>query len=203
NIFCCGDKIYGDLSQLYIIKILSWTRVISVNPILFLIPPLTMAFSSAIFEETLFRGIIFRIIEEKLGSYFSLAISALLFGLLHLLNPNCSLIAGIGLAIQAGLLLASAYIYSRNLWFPIAVHFAWNFAETGIFGAIVSGNEFSKTWITSKITGPVWLTGGEFGPEGSVQATFFCLAVSVILLILSHRQGKIIKPYWKKTAENR
>lgn len=171
--------------------------VISINPVLFLIPPLTMAFTSAIFEETIFRGIIFRIIEEKLGSYFSLAISALLFGLLHLANPNSSWTAAIGLAIQAGLLLGAAYIYSRNLWFPIAIHFAWNFTETAVFGAVVSGNVISKTLITSKIQGAAWYTGGAFGPEGSVQATLFCLVVTVILLVLSHRREKIIKPYWK------
>lgn len=170
--------------------------VVSVNPFLFIIPSLTMAFTSAIFEETLVRGIIFRITEEKLGSYFALVISALLFGALHLANPNSSITAAIGLAIQAGLLLASAYIYSRNLWFPIAIHFAWNFTQSGIFGANVSGNTISKTLITSKIEGAEWFTGGQFGPEGSIQATIFCFIATIILLLLSHKEGKIIKPYW-------
>jgi len=159
-----------------------------------------MAFTSAIFEETLLRGIIFRVLEEKLGSYIALIISAALFGLLHLANPNSSLIAGIGLAIQAGLLLAAAYIYSRNLWFPIAIHFAWNFTQSAIFGASVSGIAISKTLITSKIEGAQWFTGGQFGPEGSIQATLFCLVATIILLILSHREGKIIYPYWKKST---
>jgi membrane protease YdiL (CAAX protease family) len=172
--------------------------IISINPILFLVPPLTMAFTAAIFEEILMRGIIFRITEEKLGSYFALFISAILFGAMHLGNPNSSLIAAIGLAIQAGLLLASAYIYSRNLWFPIAVHFAWNFTQSALFGANVSGTTMAKTLITSKIEGAEWYTGGQFGPEGSVQATVFCLIATVILLILSHKEGKIISPYWKK-----
>jgi len=173
--------------------------IISINPILFLVPPLTMAFTSSIFEETLMRGIIFRITEEKLGSYFALIITAVLFGAMHLANPNSSLIAAIGLAIQAGLLLASAYIYSRNLWFPIAIHFAWNFTQSAIFGANVSGNTISKTLITSKIEGAEWFTGGQFGPEGSIQATVFCLIATIILLTLSHKEGKIIKPYWKKS----
>jgi uncharacterized protein len=172
--------------------------IVSINPILFLVPPLTMAFTSAIFEEILMRGIIFRIIEEKLGSYIALFISAILFGAIHIGNPNSSLIAAIGLAIQAGLLLASAYIYSRNLWFPIAIHFAWNFTQSAIFGANVSGTTMAKTLITSKIEGAEWFTGGEFGPEGSIQATAFCLIATVILLILSHKEGKIIRPYWKK-----
>lgn len=173
--------------------------IVSINPIYFLVPPLTMAFTSAIFEETLMRGIIFRITEEKLGSYFALIISAILFGAIHLANPNSSLTAAIGLAIQAGLLLASAFIYSRNLWFPIAIHFAWNFTQSAIFGANVSGNTISKTLITSKIEGAEWFTGGQFGPEGSIQATVFCLIATITLLTLSHREGKIISPNWKKS----
>lgn len=157
-----------------------------------------MAFTSAIFEEILTRGIIFRIIEEKLGSYLALLISALIFGAMHLGNPNSSLTVAIGLAIQAGLLLGAAYIYSRNLWFPIAIHFAWNFTQSGIFGAIVSGITLDKSLITTKIQGAEWFTGGQFGPEGSIQATIFCSIATILLLILSHKQNKIINPYWKK-----
>ena len=145
---------------IFVIYLKGGYSVISINPILYIVPPLTMAFTSAVFEETLMRGIIFRIPEEKLGSYFALLISAILFGAMHLANPNSSLTAGIGLAIQAGLLLAAAYIYSRNLWFPIALHFAWNFTQSAIFGANVSGNTISKTLITSKIEGAEWFTGG-------------------------------------------
>ncbi len=183
---------------IFIIYLKGGYSFISINPILFIIPPLVMGFTSAIFEEILFRGIIFRITEEKLGSYIALIISALIFGALHLANPNSSLSAGIGLAIQAGLLLAAAYIYSRNLWFPIAIHFSWNFTQSAIFGANVSGNTISKTLVSSKIEGAEWFTGGQFGPEGSIQATIFCLIATIILLILSHKEGQIIKPYWKK-----
>ncbi|WP_395047646.1 CPBP family intramembrane glutamic endopeptidase [Flavobacterium sp.] len=185
---------------IFVIYLKGGYSIISINPILFIVPPLTVAFSSAIVEEILLRGIVFRITEEKLGSYLALIISAILFGAMHLANPNSSLIAGIGLAIQAGLLLAAAYIYSRNLWFPIAIHFAWNFTQSAIFGANVSGNTISKTLITSKIEGAEWFTGGQFGPEGSIQATLFCLVATIVLLALSHKEGKIIKPYWKKTT---
>ena len=173
--------------------------VVSINPFVFILPSLTISFAVAISEEILIRGILFRIIEEKLGSYLALFISAFIFGALHLLNPNSSLIVGIGLAIQAGLLLAAAYMYSRNLWFPIAIHFAWNFTQGGIFGANVSGGGLSKTLITSQIEGAEWFTGGAFGPEGSIQATIFGLTATIILLILCHKKGKIIKPYWNKT----
>ncbi|MDB5020269.1 MAG: hypothetical protein JWQ28_1396 [Pedobacter sp.] len=175
--------------------------IVSINPVIFIVPALITSFTAAIFEEILLRGIIFRIAEEKLGSYFSMLISAVLFGAMHLANPHSSLTAGIGLAIQAGLLLAAAYIYTRNLWFPIAIHFAWNFTQSTIFGANVSGNTISKTLITSKIEGAEWFTGGQFGPEGSIQATTFCLVATIVLLVLSHREGKIMKPFWKTNKE--
>ena len=169
--------------------------VISVNSILFMLPSLAMAFTSAIFEEILFRGIIFRITEEKLGSYWALIISAAIFGAMHLANPHSSILAALGLAIQAGLLLAAAYIFSRNLWFPIAIHFAWNFTQSGIFGVSTSGNNMGKSLLTTKIEGAEWFTGGQFGPEASIQATVFCLIATIVLMLFNHKQRRIIKPY--------
>ncbi|MBI3139058.1 MAG: CPBP family intramembrane metalloprotease [Sphingobacteriales bacterium] len=173
-------------------------QVVAVNSFLYILPGLALSFSSAIFEEILMRGVLFRVMEEKLGSYIALFLSAIIFGFLHLANENSSLSAAIGLAIQAGLLLAVAYIYARNLWFPIAIHFAWNFMETGIYGATVSGNTIDKTLVTSNIRGAEWFTGGAFGPEGSLQATVFCLAATVVLMALSIKQKKMIRPAWRK-----
>lgn len=171
--------------------------IISVNPISFIIIPITIAFTVAIFEEILIRGIVFRIIEEKLGSYYALFISASLFGALHLPNEGSTLFSALSVAIEAGLLLGMAFIYSRNLWFPIALHFAWNFMQSGIFGAVTSGNQKTDSLLVTKIQGPEILTGGEFGPEGSIQAMVFCIIATGILLFLCHKENKIILPYWK------
>lgn len=186
---------------IFVIYLNGGFTVISVNPFFFLLPALAMAFTSAIFEEVLVRGIIFRIMEEKLGSYLALILSALIFGAMHLGNPNSTITAAVGLALQAGLFLAAAFMYSRNLWFPIAIHFAWNFTQAGIYGAAVSGNASRSSLLTTSIKGAEWYTGGAFGPEGSVQATVFCLVATVVLLILCHKQNKIIKPYWAKEKE--
>ena len=167
-------------------------NIIAVNPVLYIIIPLTVAFTIAIIEEILVRGIIFRIIEEKLGSYISLTISAVIFGALHLINPNSTLLSGLCITF-AGFLLGAAFIYSRNLWFPIAIHFAWNFVQSGIFGAAVSGNAARKSLITSEISGNILITGGNFGPEGSLQATLFCLIATIMLLILCIRKKNILR----------
>lgn len=168
--------------------------IVTVNPFAYVIIPLTVAFTVAIFEEILIRGIIFRIIEEKLGSYIALLISAIVFGGLHLANPNATLISAICITMEAGLLLGAAFIYSRSLWLPIAIHFSWNFMQSGIFGAITSGNENTSSLLTTKITGNEWITGGNFGPEGTIQATIFCLIAASVLMYINIKNGRII-PY--------
>lgn len=173
-------------------------KVLALNSIAYLLPALAMALSSAVLEEILFRGIVFRIIEEKLGSYLALALSALIFGLMHLLNPNSSLWVAIGLSIQAGLLLGVLYMYSRNLWLPIGVHFAWNFTLGGVWGAPVSGLQLEKSLITSTLQGNELVTGGAFGPEGSIQATVFCLLATSLFFISCLRSGKVWNPFWIK-----
>ncbi len=176
-------------------------EILAINSFAFIFPSLTMAITASVFEEILFRGIIFRLIEEKLGSYLALVISAIIFGGLHYFNPNSSFLAAAGLAIQAGVLLGAVYIYSKNLWLPIALHFAWNFTQSGIYGASTSGNEISKSLITSRIDGSTLITGGSFGPEGSIQATLFCLSAAIIILIICKKQNKIVQPSWVRKDE--
>lgn len=171
--------------------------IAAINPVSYILIPFAIMFTVAIIEEILVRGIIFRIIEEKLGTYTSLAISSVLFGAFHLINPNGTLISSICIT-TAGFLLGAAFIYSRNLWMPIALHFAWNFTQSGIYGAITSGNAKTNNLIEAKIQGPEFITGGEFGPEGSIQAILFCALGTIIFIVLSHKNNQIIKPYWKK-----
>ena len=193
-----GVFIGTTLQVLTILVIYFWGdfRIISVNPFSTIITPFAIAFSVAIFEETLLRGIVFRIVEEKLGSYISLLISALIFGAAHSLNPDSSVISSLCIGI-VGFMFGASYIYSRNLWLPIAIHFSWNFVQSGIFGAITSGNEKTSSLLNTHISGPELITGGAFGPEGTIQATLFWLLVSIVFMILITRQNKLIKPFWK------
>lgn len=198
NIF--GGILIGFVLQSLIILIMYFNgnyNVVNINPISFILIPFAIMFTVAIIEEILVRSIIFRIMEEKLGSYVSLTISSLIFGILHLANPHTTLLSSLCIT-AAGFLLGSAFIYSRNLWFPIALHFAWNFTQSGIYGAITSGNEQTGNLLEAKIQGSEIMTGGEFGPEGSIQATLICIIATTILLYFCHKQNKIVKPYWKK-----
>lgn len=156
-------------------------KVIAINPVSTLIIPFTVAFTVAIIEEILLRGIVFRITEEKWGSIIALIISGVIFGGLHLINPHVTLIS-ILCTMVVGVLLAAAYMYYRSLWVPIALHFAWNFTQNGIFGAITSGNEKTNSLFTTQISGSEILTGGQFGPEGSIQAVLLCAVAAIIIL---------------------
>ncbi|MBV6449648.1 MAG: hypothetical protein MHPDNHAH_00360 [Anaerolineales bacterium] len=152
---------------------------------------------SGVFEELLMRGILFRIIEESLGTWIGLIVSALVFGALHLSNPNASLWAGFAIAIEAGILLAATYVFTRRLWLPIGIHLAWNFVQGGIFGVAVSGIE-SNGWLQAILNGPLLLSGGEFGAEASIFAVFVCLAAGAFFVWKSYSQGKFIKPFWAR-----
>jgi len=169
--------------------------IIAVNPFSAVVIPFTVAFTVAIIEEILLRGIVFRITEEKWGSTIALITSGLIFAGLHLLNPHVTIISILCITV-VGVLLGAAYIYYRSLWVAIAIHFAWNFTQNGIFGAITSGNEKTTSLFTTKISGPEILTGGQFGPEGSIEAVLFCLIVAVIILRKLVKKNKIIK-HWR------
>jgi CAAX protease family protein len=141
------------------------------------------------------RGVVFRILEQSVGSWIALAISAAIFGLLHLLNPGATLLNAGSVMVEAGVMLAAAYMVTRRLWLCIGIHIAWNFTEGGIFSTAVSGGD-AKGLLQAKLLGPDWLTGGAFGVEGSVVALAICAVVGILLAAKAVRQGNIVQPFW-------
>jgi membrane protease YdiL (CAAX protease family) len=150
----------------------------------------TMAILSGVCEELIFRAGIYRITEDMFGTGIALVISGAVFGLVHLGNPHASLIAGIAIALEAGILLGAAYAATRNLWFPIGIHIGWNFAEGGIFGASVSGTPAGHGLLNIPLAGPDWLTGGAFGPEASVVTIVICTAAGLYFVVQTIRKGR-------------
>lgn len=148
--------------------------------------------AAAVTEELLFRGVLFRIIEERTGTWISMALTGVLFGAYHLANPDASLWGAVAIVFEAGGMLTAAYIATRKLWVPIGLHFGWNFAAAGIFSTEVSGNGSTRGLLESTTSGPKLLTGGEFGPEGSVWAILFCVLTAAVFLRLAHKRGTIV-----------
>lgn len=148
--------------------------------------------AAAVTEELLYRGVLFRIVEEYTGTWIALALTSLLFGLSHLLNPNASVFGALAIAVEAGAMLTAAYVATRKLWVPIGVHFGWNFAASGIFSTEVSGNDTPQGLLDSATSGPTLLTGGDFGPEGSVYSILFGVILTSVFLWLAHRRGHLV-----------
>lgn len=149
--------------------------------------------AAAVTEELLFRGVLFRIIEERTGTWVALLLTGLAFGAMHLINPDASLWGAIAIAIEAGFMLAACYAATRNLWVPIGLHFGWNFALGGIFSAVVSGNGRSEGLLDATTSGSTLVTGGEFGPEGSLYTVAAGLALTVVFMWLAHRRGHVVQ----------
>lgn len=191
-----GAALYASCAV--ILMILGLYRIDGLNPWTFLLPAIAMALSSGLFEELFFRGVIFRSVEDLFGSWISLIVSSVVFGFLHLLNPAGTLEGAIYITIEAGLLLAAAYLVTRRLWMSMGFHMAWNYTQSAIFSGTVSGGDSDPGLIRSTIEGPDLLTGGSFGLESSILALVLCTTTGVILLMIALRRGHILPPLWKR-----
>ena len=137
-------------------------------------------------EEILFRGVLFRWIDEKWGFVAALTVSALLFGAMHYGQPGATWWSSLAIAIEAGLLLGAAYKYSGTLWLPVGIHWAWNFVQGNVFGFQVSGGDAGKSLLQATVNGPDCLTGGAFGAEASIITVILGLGLSVWYLWRIH-----------------
>ena len=129
-------------------------------------------------EEIAFRGYILNNLMQSMNKWIALTISALLFALFHASNDNVSVIALLNILV-AGFLLGINYIFTKNLWFAIFLHFSWNFFQGPILGFEVSGFATSGLF-QQTMKGPDLLTGGDFGFEGSL----ICLLINTITTVI-------------------
>lgn len=122
-----------------------------------------------IHEELVFRGYPFQKIVRA-SPTFAVIFVALLFAALHANNSSVTLLGLLNIFL-GGVLLGVAYLLYRRLWYPIGLHLAWNLTTGPILGHEVSGYQGYETVLTESGQGPWWLSGGEFGIEGSVVMT--------------------------------
>ncbi|MGO4920477.1 CPBP family intramembrane glutamic endopeptidase [Maribacter spongiicola] len=140
----------------------------------------------AILEEVLFRGYIQKNLMLSFNKYVALIVASAIFALMHGANPNISLFSLLGLFL-AGMALGATYMYTKNLWYPIAFHFSWNLFQS-LLGFNVSGQDIYSI-IEFTVPENNKINGGQFGFEGSI----FSLVTELILVFL------IIYYYQKKT----
>ena len=177
--------------------LMGYYKVLLINKSIFNVAYLLIIITSlAAFEEVLFRGIGYRIIEEKLGTNLALIISGLLFGLVHILNTNATIMSIIGAGI-GGALAGIMFSMTRRLWLPIFFHTGWNFAQV-FYGITVSGIKgfLINAFYQSSLHGPDVLTGGAFGPENSIITIALTLILFIILYRWTCENHRLIKLYW-------
>lgn len=192
----CGAGLYT--ASALTLMFLGIYKVEGFNPLMFLLPNLAMAIKSGLFEELIFRGVLFRSIEAVFGSWVAILASSLVFGLLHLMNPGATIGAALYISVEAGLLLAAAYLVTRRLWICMGFHMAWNYFQAAVFSGAVSGNAAELGLLKATIEGPELLTGGAFGMEHSIVALLYCTTIGVILLMIANRRGHLTPPMWKR-----
>ncbi|MEV6632623.1 CPBP family intramembrane glutamic endopeptidase [Actinoplanes sp. NPDC051470] len=149
-----------------------------------------VSFGAAVTEELLFRGLALQALERLFGSWVALAVTALLFGFLHLANPGATVWSSVAIAVEAGVLLGAAFLWRRNIWLVVGLHFAWNTA-VGLLGIPVSGHA-ADGLLVARPTGPELLTGGQFGLEASIIPVVVSLLLAVPMLIAARRGGKLV-----------
>ncbi len=129
-------------------------------------------------EELFMRGYVLKNLMLSMNKYVALLISSLAFGAMHLLNPHFSLITFFVITLS-GIILGLSYIYTKNLWFPVSLHFSWNFFQGTIFGFNVSGQD-DYSLIEQIRTQDNLLNGGPFGFEGSLLSIGFLIIFTAI-----------------------
>ena len=159
---------------------------------------LVVGLGAGIGEEVVCRAALFRIVEEGLGTWWALLISALFFGAAHIFNPGATWWSSMAIAIEAGVLFALLYHLTRSLWACTGMHAAWNVMQGTFYGIPVSGID-THGWLISDRSGPTWLSGGAFGAEASVVALLVCSAGSLTLLLIARRRGSFVPPAWRRT----
>jgi len=152
---------------------------------------IAVGISSGFMEELVVRAIVLRLLMRAFGAWPALALSAALFGALHLVNPHATPVAAVAIAVEAGLMLAAFYLLTGRIWMSVGVHAAWNFTQGWIWGARVSGLPVQDSLYLSvpRVGAPDWLSGGAFGPEASVPAMVVGTATAIVVLAWAWRKG--------------
>ncbi len=139
----------------------------------------------AVMEETLLRGYILRKLMNSFHKMVALIISASLFSFMHAANPNINWISFLNLFLS-GIVLGLPYLYTRNLWFSISLHFSWNFFQS-LFGFKVSGRD-SYSLIEIDFIKNSAINGGEFGFEGSILSVVFQVILICMMIVFFKRK---------------
>jgi membrane protease YdiL (CAAX protease family) len=175
-----------------IIYIAGTYSIIQINPASILITPFAFALAAGFVAEILIIGVVFRLMEDQMGTIITLVFFIILFAVLHINTKGANFVSVSATAIQAGFLLPASYVCSRSLWLPIFLHFSWDFTEPGVFGGVNVSTSLTQSLFTSKIAGHPLITGGEAGPQGSLQSLILCLLTGMLFLYIAKQKNNLV-----------
>lgn len=139
---------------------------------------LLVFFIGAFNEEVLIRGyLLTRLCRTRMNVWVSLIISSAVFSALHLANSGISPVALVELFLS-GIIFGCMYLFTKNLWFPVIAHCAWNWIQGPVFGFKVSGTDMFSSLITQNMIHPNLINGGLFGFEGSL----VCIVLEIVFI---------------------
>jgi membrane protease YdiL (CAAX protease family) len=164
------NAVFGGISML-------WTGS-DATRVSLLVTPVVLILSAAQ-EELVFRGYPLQILMKSIGVWPAIITMSSAFGLLHLRNPNATIIGAVN-TMLAGLMLSIAYLKTRSLWLPYGLHLAWNVGLGFVLGYPLSGIHIDSFW-TTVAGGPKWLVGSEYGPEGGLTGTISFVVATIYI----------------------
>ncbi len=154
----------------------SWARPALMGAAFFLV--------SAALEELTSRGYLFALVRHRWGRKAAVGVTSVIFGAAHLFNPGATLESILAVTL-AGVFLGVLLLTLRSLYAVIAAHAAWNWTMSGVFHISVSGLAIPSPNYAVVDSGPDWLTGGHWGPEGG-SAAIVAMLVAIVFMYRRH-----------------
>jgi uncharacterized protein len=170
------------MALMHMLRVQLWTQPRAFW--LFFVNLATLAVA-ALVEEIAFRGYPFRRLIAAIGPVKATVAMSFLFGLLHALNPDATMVSVL-VTMLAGVFLSLAWLRTHGLWLPWGLHFAWNASMGVLFGLPISGITRFSSVVETRTVGPIWITGGSYGPEGGLISAMAIL-VGIIFVVLLTR----------------
>ena len=166
---------------------------LSLEPILFILGLFPFWLLQGGTEEVATRGWLLTRIAARTNLSLAIAISSSLFGILHLGNAGVTVLSVLNIVLD-GVLAALLFIYTDSIWLVVAQHGTWNYVQGNLLGFQVSGTGADASIFSFTMgSGPDWLTGGEFGAEGSIITTLVLLLSVVIVYFLGERNERAVE----------
>ena len=166
---------------------------LSLEPILFILGLFPFWLLQGGTEEVATRGWLLTRIAARTNLPLAIAISSSLFGILHLGNSGVTVLSVLNIVLD-GVLAGLLFIYTDSIWLVVAQHGTWNYVQGNLLGFQVSGTGADASIFSFTMgTGPDWLTGGEFGAEGSIITTLVLLLSVLIVYLLGERNERTVE----------